>query len=303
MRKIILFTTLLISAVTASFAQGNVSINTDGSPASPSAMLDVKSTDKGMLVPRMTSAQRAAILLPATGLLVFDISTGSFWFYSGTAWANLGGQTVVADADGNTKIQVEKNPNEDIIRFDLGGTEKMVLRKNPAGSPNLDLPDFYQNIFIGDNVGSSNTVGYWNTATGVSAFRFNTSGYSNSATGYQALTANISGFGNTANGANALYINASGNNNTAIGNEALYVNATGNSNVAIGVRALNLNTDRSNLVAVGDSALYNNGTGASQSIYGTDNTAVGSKSLFSTLLDTTILPMVFMRFIQIPAVP
>ena len=67
----------------------SAAINSDGSNADASAILDVKSTNKGMLVPRMTTAQRTAIASPAKGLLVFDNDTGDFWFYNGTAWTSL----------------------------------------------------------------------------------------------------------------------------------------------------------------------------------------------------------------------
>ncbi|MFM6926286.1 MAG: hypothetical protein ACKOU7_12345, partial [Ferruginibacter sp.] len=49
----------------------SVAINTDGSTAAASALLDIKSTGKGVLVPRMSKAQKNAIASPATGLLVF----------------------------------------------------------------------------------------------------------------------------------------------------------------------------------------------------------------------------------------
>ncbi|MBU0765523.1 MAG: tail fiber domain-containing protein, partial [Bacteroidetes bacterium] len=54
-----------------------------------SAMLDVKSTTKGMLVPRLTTAQRTAVGSPANGLLVFDTDEGDFYFYNGSSWVNL----------------------------------------------------------------------------------------------------------------------------------------------------------------------------------------------------------------------
>jgi hypothetical protein len=281
MRRIILLATGLFLVHTFVFPQGSVGINNDGSTPASSAMLDVKSTTKGMLVPRMTTVQRTAIVSPAAGLLVYDNTTNTFWFYNNTAWLNLAAASgVLADADGNTKIQVEKNPNEDIIRFDLGGTENMVLLKNPAGSPRLELKDFYQNTFLGEGVGQNNTAGYWNTATGLNAFVFNATGHSNTVSGYQAMNANNAGFGNTSMGVNSLFAN-NGSNNTAVGIQAMYVNTTGYSNVALGVRALHLNTDRSNLVAVGDSALFNNGTGAFFPEHGTGNTALGSKALYA----------------------
>ena len=71
-------------------AGAQVSINTDGSVALPSAILDVKSTTRGMLTPRMTSAQRGAIASPAAGLLVYDTNTNTFWFFDGTQWKELG---------------------------------------------------------------------------------------------------------------------------------------------------------------------------------------------------------------------
>ncbi|MBI4649045.1 MAG: hypothetical protein HY738_21265, partial [Bacteroidia bacterium] len=61
----------------------------DGYTAHTSAMLDVKSSTKGMLVPRLTTEQRNAIASPATGLLVFDVSLGSFYFYNDSVWVNL----------------------------------------------------------------------------------------------------------------------------------------------------------------------------------------------------------------------
>jgi hypothetical protein len=55
-----------------------------------SAMLDVRSTNKGFLMPRLTTAQRTAIASPATGLLVYDVTVNAVMTYSGTAWVQLG---------------------------------------------------------------------------------------------------------------------------------------------------------------------------------------------------------------------
>ena len=70
------------------FAQG-VAINEDNTDPDPTAILDVKSIDKGMLVPRMSSIQRTAIAAPATGLLVFDLTTNGFWYFDGTVWVEI----------------------------------------------------------------------------------------------------------------------------------------------------------------------------------------------------------------------
>ena len=66
-----------------------VGINTDNSAPDPSAGLDVKFTDKGLLPPRMTVDQRDAIAGPAEGLLVFCTDcgvNGSFSLFSNGAW-------------------------------------------------------------------------------------------------------------------------------------------------------------------------------------------------------------------------
>ncbi|MBK6966773.1 MAG: tail fiber domain-containing protein [Bacteroidales bacterium] len=61
-----------------------VAINTDGTAPDNSAMLDVKSTSKGMLIPRMTEAQRDAIVSPATGLLIFCTDNNLYFSNKGT---------------------------------------------------------------------------------------------------------------------------------------------------------------------------------------------------------------------------
>lgn len=77
---------ILILSSNNSNAQG-IGINTSGTPGDTSAMLDVKSTSKGMLVPRMTTVQRNAIPLPAKGLMIYNIDCDNFNYNSGTPTA------------------------------------------------------------------------------------------------------------------------------------------------------------------------------------------------------------------------
>ncbi len=74
-----------------------VSINTDGSAADPSAMLDIKSTNKGLLIPRMTANERDNISSPATGLMVYVTDDNTFWYYDGSNWVQVG--TGIPDDD------------------------------------------------------------------------------------------------------------------------------------------------------------------------------------------------------------
>ncbi|BBE18943.1 flagellar hook-length control protein FliK [Aquipluma nitroreducens] len=86
MKKLLVILAVIITFSLTVNAQVSVGI------ASPdaSAMLDVTSTTKGLLTPRMTAAQRAAISSPATGLIVYqtDGATG-FYYYTGAAWVVL----------------------------------------------------------------------------------------------------------------------------------------------------------------------------------------------------------------------
>ncbi|HJW29653.1 MAG TPA: hypothetical protein VJ508_10505, partial [Saprospiraceae bacterium] len=55
----------------------------------PSAQLDVSSTTKGLLMPRMTSAQRDAIQSPAEGLTVYNTETHSPWYRTNNEWKEI----------------------------------------------------------------------------------------------------------------------------------------------------------------------------------------------------------------------
>jgi hypothetical protein len=89
MKYTILFTAACLLAVFAP-AQ-SVAINTDGSLPDNSAVLDVKHTSKGVLLPRLSQAQRNQIVNPATGLLVYQTDNQpGFYYYNGSSWALVG---------------------------------------------------------------------------------------------------------------------------------------------------------------------------------------------------------------------
>ena len=83
------FFTLLAVVLFTATTYAQVGINNENSD--PLAALDITSTTKGLLMPRMTNAQRQAISNPAAGLQVFvtDFDGGSFMFYDGTKWGTL----------------------------------------------------------------------------------------------------------------------------------------------------------------------------------------------------------------------
>ncbi len=76
-------------AAVGNICYAQVAINTTGSQPDASSQLDVSSSNKGILIPRMTTAGRNTITSPALGLLVFDTDKGTFMFYDGSKWKAL----------------------------------------------------------------------------------------------------------------------------------------------------------------------------------------------------------------------
>jgi microcystin-dependent protein len=95
MKYILKSITALLLVLVATFSYAQVAVNTDGSSADASAMLDVKSTDKGVLVPRIQlddKSTAAPVANPTEGLLVYN-ETGTeakgYWYWSGTEWVQI----------------------------------------------------------------------------------------------------------------------------------------------------------------------------------------------------------------------
>ena len=290
--KIILLASLIFFSITT-FAQVGIGTTTpDGS-----AKLDVNSTDKGFLPPRLTTAQRDQINLPAAGLMIYNSTLSAIQFYTGTAWitassalfdtsslnlttrfqqklnntdtASLSGRINDLSVRINAKLSktdtaaLSSRINAKLNTTDAAGS--YVPYTGATGAVNLGAYDLTVNgLTIGKGASGIST----NTAIGLSALASNTSGLNNTANGYQALKSNTIGNYNIANGSNALYSNISGSSNIASGYQALYSNTTGFDNIASGVLALTSNTTGGYNIASGSYALYLNTTG-------TFNTAIG----------------------------
>lgn len=87
MKNFLTITKLLLPFIAVLFnmtAHGqSIGISNTGVTPDASAMLDVRSTDKGLLVPRMTSSDRGSIANPATGLIVYQMDGASGFYYNG----------------------------------------------------------------------------------------------------------------------------------------------------------------------------------------------------------------------------
>lgn len=124
-RKALLACLLFIMMVTTNVF-GQIGIGTVTPNAS--SVLDVSSTTKGMLTPRMTTVQRTAITTPADGLIVYDTDLKSFYYYNTTTatWIKIN-----SEADGRLKFKRIKSTDvlATVLAAELsaGGGAKYLL--------------------------------------------------------------------------------------------------------------------------------------------------------------------------------
>lgn len=122
MRKIIFFLAagcflhIYSHAQTNTFpSTGSVGVGTTVPKAS--AILDVQSSSQGVLIPRMTQAQRDAIANPANGLLIFQTNNArGFYFFNGTAWVSIStgsAKNNLSNLLANTAVNVPLLPGAD----------------------------------------------------------------------------------------------------------------------------------------------------------------------------------------------
>jgi len=308
--NIVVSIVVVFPLLTTSRLAAQVAVNTTGAVANSTAMLDVSSSNKGLLIPRMTSQEREAIQNPAIGLLVYQTDYPDGFYYRGLwGWENL----TTVNGSWGLKGNAGTNPYQDFIGTtdaqDLGfrvnngyklkitpkgqletyGTGLSVFLGFMAGS-NDDLTN-NKNVFVGCSAGNKNTSGEYNSAVGFGSMENSSTGNNNSIFGYQSLNKNSSGNNNSAFGYQSLYNHISGNENVAIGNATLYTDTSGTSNTAIGSGSMKYNTSGSNNTAVGFESLIFNNQGSfnvaigneslNQNYTGNNNVGIGNKAAFS----------------------
>jgi len=106
----LLIFTLVISSVTIGLAQ-NVGINDDNSAPNAKAMLDIKSTTKGVILPRMTTVQRTgmSLNLTNTAMIVYDTDLDNYFYWDGMEWEYFGGSYWMSNSTGIYSFPTDKN--------------------------------------------------------------------------------------------------------------------------------------------------------------------------------------------------
>lgn len=316
MRTRILIALILLCVYTEQASSQSLAVNTDGSTANASALLDVKSTVKGMLIPRMTRTERNAIASPATGLLIFQNGPDSvgFYYYTGSRW------TWIFSVSNTDTLAWKTGGNSGTVDGShfIGTIDNIPwsFRVNNQKAGRIDHINW--NSFFGYQAGNANSSGIHNTAVGYQAFQSNLSGSNNTAIGTLASNSISSGSENSSLGYGSQYLNTVGNGNTTYGFYSMYNNVAGsfgtaigyqsmlyanntttpftNTNVALGHESMRGNAPASgntglNLTAIGYQTLFNNSSGNNNTATGyhalysnttaDDNTATGTDALYS----------------------
>ncbi|MBU2553431.1 MAG: DUF1566 domain-containing protein [Bacteroidetes bacterium] len=153
MNKKLIFLILLALMASVSFAQ-SVGINDNGSSPNSSAMLDVSSTTKGFLPPRMTYAEKTAIASPTAGLIVWCSNcgtSGELQVYNGTTWTNLIGGTASSGLPGAPTI------GSAVLGPELG--QANVSFTAPTGNGGTTITSYTATSSPGDFTGTLNQAG------------------------------------------------------------------------------------------------------------------------------------------------
>ncbi len=299
--RIILSKTFLISNQIA-FGQLKVSTSGNTNQAEPSSILELESTNRGLLLPRVNDLN--SIVNPSPGLIVFLSSESNLYYYSSKGWTSIiaidtsknlakGNNSlshILPDpnnGDGENNFAIGNNAlsQNTIGRFNtcLGNNS---LRNLISGSYNIGIGNASLfstttglfNIALGDSALYMNTVGQRNISIGTLSLRNNT-GNDNTSIGYSSMNNNTTGIRNTSLGMFSNYRNQIGNLNTGIGFAANYSNVSGRNNVGIGAVSLRNNQSGSYNIAVGDSAAFSQ-------ISGNNNIAIGSKTVLPNTSDS-----------------
>ncbi|MEM1321850.1 MAG: hypothetical protein AAGG75_16440 [Bacteroidota bacterium] len=113
---------LMLSSSPAAFSQ--IAINRNGIAPVSSAMLEITSPDKGLLIPRMTESNKENIANPATGLMIYQTDgKDGFHYYNGTGWIPIQG------LPSSAIIYSETEDNEELSNagYQLWGRDSMTI--------------------------------------------------------------------------------------------------------------------------------------------------------------------------------
>ncbi len=260
------------------------------------SILTMSSTSKGFLRPRMTTAQRDAIVSPATGLSIYNTSTNKVNYYNGSAWTEIqdtitnpvtgtgvsgqvsywsgtntqaGSNNLFWDSANNRlgigtnapsfALQVQSDAQINGVRVGLGGgsvSTNTIVGSNSGGA----ITTGSNNTFVGVNSGQNNTASN-NTFFGSNAGRDTTTSGGNAFFGYLSGINNTTGSNTCFFGSNSGRFTSSGGNLNIL-NQSVLIGAETRANASL----------ETNQIAIGYAAV---GLGSNTTVIGNSSTTFG----------------------------
>jgi len=121
----------------------------------PSSVLDLTATDKGFLIPRMTTTQRLAIVSPAESLLVYDATESRFYYYSNSQWNTLDAWTRTSGAvNYNGQVGVNAGAPNASATLDVSSTTKGMLIPRMTTAQRQAITSPAQSLLVFDTTDS-----------------------------------------------------------------------------------------------------------------------------------------------------
>lgn len=106
----------------AFYGNAQIAINANGDNPDPSAALDVSSTSRGLLTPRMLETDRISIASPAKGLLVYQTDgTDGFYYFDGNSWLSLSNSGTTSSGDVGEMYEYNTSGNSTEITIITSG--------------------------------------------------------------------------------------------------------------------------------------------------------------------------------------
>ncbi len=236
------------------------------------AALDIRASDKGLLIPRLSAAQRTGIGTPPQGLMVYqtDGSAGGgpgtgFWYFGGNpaAWVFINPAGGAADNLGNHTATTNLNLGANAVvgtGASIGAAVGVGVRAD--GGLNLGQNTAGNNVFLGYQAGAANTTGRLNQFSGYQSGLNNTTGIGNLFSGPSSGFTNTSGDQNQFTGVSSGYRNTTGDQNQFSGFQSGFGNTSGNRNQFSGFQSGFQNTSGSGNQFNGFNSGFANTTGS-----------------------------------------
>lgn len=296
-------------------SHAQVKVGDNPTTINANSALELESTNKGLLLPRVALTSTTAfapLAAHVAGMTVYNTATAGttptdvtpgYYYNDGTKWVKLADAAALTpepwNITGTTNPAIANSNNAYLLgNVQIGRDSQLRVYSNAATNPtNTQLPMATLSLKsdIGIDVGAADAfvvgpgggyMGTINSALGYKAL------YNNTYTGGMSAATSVvgaqpQGAQNTAIGSLSLVSNTTGGQNTAVGTDALNSNIDGHMNIATGGAALRSNTSGSGNVAMGHWSLYANTVGDLNAAFGqeslinatgSNNTAFGSQS-------------------------